>query len=371
MARAWADVDLGAVRRNVATLRELSAPAAVCAVVKADGYGHGAVEVSRAALDAGAAWLAVAQIDEATTLRAAGIDARILLLSEPRSVREVEAGVELDITFTVYTPTMVDTIRKAVAGNGRARQPVHLKVDTGMHRVGCDPDDAVTIAESVSRAPELDLEGVWTHCPVADEPANPFTPAQLGRFDEVLGDLARAGIHPTMRHAANSAAAIVFPASRYGLVRCGIAVYGIPPAPALAGCVELVPALRFTSEVAFVHRCAAGEGISYGLRHVFERDTSVATVPVGYADGLPRRLGERGQDVLIRGRRHPIVGVVTMDQLMIDVGPDTDVVAGDEVVLLGDQGDDRITPDNWATALDTIAYEVVCGLGPRVERRYP
>jgi alanine racemase len=342
----------------------------VCAVVKADGYGHGAVEVGRAAVDAGAAWLAVAQVDEAATLRAAGIDAPILLLSEPRSDTEVDTGIALDIRFTVYTPTMVDAIRKAVAGAGRARHPVHLKVDTGMHRVGCDPDDAVAIAERVSGAPEVELEGVWTHCPVADEPANPYTAAQLDRFDDVVEALARVGIRPAVRHAANSAAAIAHPASRYDLVRCGIAVYGIPPAPALVGCVELAPALRFTSEVAFVHRCAAGEGISYGLRHTFTHDTWVATVPVGYADGVPRRLGERGQDVLVGGRRHPMVGVVTMDQLMVDVGPEADVAVGDEVVLLGDQGADRISPDEWAAALDTISYEVVCGIGPRVQRRY-
>jgi alanine racemase len=367
MARAWADVDLGAIRHNVDVLRSMAAPAQLCAVVKADGYGHGAAAVGRAAVDGGATWLAVAQVDEARALRDSGIDAPVLLLSEPRSRAEVDTGIALGITFTVYTPAMIDAI------GGAAKQgdyPVHLKVDTGMHRVGCAIDDALDLAQRIVAAPALDLEGVWTHCPVADEPANPFTAAQLERFDGVLGTLAGAGIEPRLRHAANSAAAIAHPASRYDLVRCGIAVYGIPPAPALAGCAELVPALRVTSEVALVRRCSAGDGISYGLRHTFERDTWVATVPIGYADGVARRLGLLSQDVLIRGRRHPIVGVVTMDQLMVDLGPDSDVAALDEVVLLGEQGDQRITPDEWAAKLDTIAYEVACAIGPRVERRY-
>jgi alanine racemase len=247
---------------------------------------------------------------------------------------------------------------------------VHLKVDTGMHRVGAAPAEVVGLAKLVADHPSLRLESVWTHCAVADEPEDPFTALQLERYEITLAEVAAAGIEVPLRHAANSAAAIAHPASRYDLVRCGISVYGIPPAPALAGAVALRPAVRLATEVAFVKALGAGEGISYGLRHHLERDTVVATLPIGYADGVFRNLGVRGQDVLVGGRRCPMVGVVTMDQVMVDVGPDSDVRAGDEAVLLGAQGDDRITPDEWAAQLDTISYEVVCALGARVERRY-
>jgi alanine racemase len=205
---------------------------------------------------------------------------------------------------------------------------------------------------------------------VADEPEDPFTAHQLERFDQVLAEIAAAGIEVPLRHAANSAAAIAHPASRYDLVRCGIAVYGIPPAPALAGLVPLEPAIRLATEVSFVKPVAAGEGVSYGLVHHVERDTHVATLPIGYADGVFRSLSLAGQEVLLGGRRRPMVGVVTMDQVMIDVGPDGDVRPGDEAVLLGAQGDERITPDEWAARIGTIGYEVVCAIGPRVERRY-
>jgi alanine racemase len=366
MARAWADVDLSAIEHNVRTLAALSAPAEVCAVVKADGYGHGAVSVARAALAAGATWLAVAQLDEAVVLRAAGLDGPLLLLSEPRPV-DVDGVVDLGLRCTVYTDDTIAALAKAA---GDELVPVHLKVDTGMHRVGAAPDDIVRLARAIVDAPGLELEAVWTHCAIADEPGDPFTAEQLARFDTVLAELEAAGIRPAMRHAANSAAAIAHPDSRRDLVRCGIAIYGIPPVPALDGMADLRPALRLWSEVSFVKPVAAGERISYGLRHRFDRDTVVATVPMGYADGVFRSLSAVGQPVLIGGRRCPIVGVVTMDQLMVDCSPGSDVAAGDEVVLLGAQGGERITPDEWAAKLGTVAYEVVCAIGARVERRY-
>jgi alanine racemase len=369
MSRAWADIDLGAVAANVETMAAVAAPSRLCAVVKAGGYGHGAAEVSRAALDAGASWLAVAHVGEAAELRAAGIAAPVLLLSEPRDGDDAAAAVSLDLRLTLYSQRSIERVRAAVSSAGRSRHPVHLKVDTGMRRVGAAPKDAIELAAAISDGPELTLEGVCTHCPVADEPANPFTARQLDRFDAVVRDLTAAGFSSEIRHAANSAACMTQPASRYEMVRCGIALYGVAPAPVLTSCVSLRPALRFTSEVAFVKAVTAGEGISYGLHHTFADDTCVATVPVGYADGVWRKLGLLGQDVLIRGRRRPIVGAVTMDQLMVDVGHDN-VECGDEVVLLGDQGDERITPDEWAAKLDTIAYEVVCAIGPRVQRRY-
>ncbi len=368
MARAWADVSLDAVAANVATLRAVCGEAELCAVVKADGYGHGAVPVARAAVEAGAGWLAVAQVPEATALRTAGIDALTLLLSEPRP-GDLDEALAADVAVTVYTPALIRHLGAAARSAGRV-VPVHLKVDTGMHRVGCAPHDVVSLAQLVDAEPSLSLEAVWTHCAVADEPDSSFTARQLERFDAAVAAVEQAGIPVPMRHAANSAAAIAHPASHYDLVRCGIAVYGIAPAPALRDRVALEPVVRLATEVAFVKPVAAGEGISYGLRHHLERDTVVATLPVGYADGVFRSLGAAGQEVLVGGERHPMVGVVTMDQVMVDIGPCSDVRAGDEVVLLGAQGEHRISPDEWGAQLGTIAYEVVCALGARIERRY-
>lgn len=369
MERAWARIDLDAVTHNVRVLRALAAPARMCAVVKANGYGHGAVAVGRAALAAGADWLGVAQVDEAVALRAAGIEAPVLLLSEPR-LDEVDEAVATGARLTVYTATCVEAVAKA-AGSARVPSvPLHIKVETGMNRVGAGPADVVPLARVIAELSEVHLEGVSTHCPVADEPGNPFTADQLRRFDRVLADVRAAGVDPGIVHVANSAATIVHPAARRDLVRCGIAVYGIPPAPALDGLVDLRPVMTLASDVSFVKPVAAGERISYGRRHRFDRDTIVATVPIGYADGVFRSLPAAGQQVLVGGRRLPMVGVVTMDQLMVDCGPGSDVAVGDEVVLLGAQGHERITPDEWAARLGTIAYEVVCAVGPRVARRY-
>lgn len=378
MARAWVDIDLEAVAHNVRTMRSLARadperPARLCAVVKANAYGHGAEPVARTALAAGADWLAVAQMDEAVALRAAGITAPLLLLSEPR-VDELGAVCDLDVRVTVYTPAVVNQLITLV-GRRKPQEAVavHLKVDTGMHRVGAAPGEAVALAKAISDAPELELEGVCTHCPVADEPDNPFTAKQMAHFDAVVQEIELAGIPVPLRHAANSAATMVVPASRYDLVRCGIAIYGIPPAPVLDGQADLRPVLRLCSEVSFVKEVAGGEGISYGHRHRATRDSVIATVPIGYADGVFRSLPTAGTEVLIGGRRRPMIGVVTMDQLMVDCGPpeaEAPVRPGDPVVLLGRQGDETITPDEWAARLGTIAYEVVCAVGPRVERRY-
>jgi alanine racemase len=367
MRAARAEVDLDAVAHNVAALVERSAPAEVCAVVKADGYGHGAIAVGAAALEAGATWLAVALIEEGAVLRKAGITAPMLLLSQPRA-DDFDAAVHWDLRLAVYTAEGIDAAAAAAAAEGR-RAKVHLKVNTGMNRVGARPDEIVALARQVQLRSELELEAVWTHCAVADEVGHPFTAAQLDCFDEVVAKLDAEGLRPPLLHAANSAAAITLPRARYDLVRAGIALYGIPPAPELAGEIDLHPALRLKAEVAMVKRVEPGERVSYGLRHRFDRATTVVTVPIGYADGVPRRLSSVGGSVLIGGRAHPIVGVVTMDQIMVDVG-DAEVGVGDEVVLIGDQDGATITADDWAVPLDTIAYEVVCGIGPRVPRFY-
>lgn len=366
---AWAEVDLDAIRHNVAALVALAAPAAVCAVVKADGYGHGAVPVATAALEAGATWLAVAVVEEGEALRRAGIDAPVLLLAEPPAGAMADV-VAQRLTPTLYTGPGVESVAAAVP---RRASPiaVHLKVDTGMHRVGASPEELVDLAKAVEKAPGLRLEGVWTHLAVAEEPAeDAFTVEQLRRFEEARHCLAEAAIHPDLLHAANSAGAIAHPAARYDLVRCGISVYGYCPGPALGDRVELRPALSLKASVALVRRLEAGERVSYGLRYEVRQPSQLATVPLGYDDGVRRELAARGAEVLIGGRRRPMAGTVTMDQFLADCGPEGDVRPGDEVVLIGRQGDHEITADHWADLLGTISYEVLCGVGPRVPRVY-
>ena len=364
----WAEVDLGAIRHNAAALATLARPALLCAVVKANGYGHGAVPAAQAALDGGADWLAVALVEEGAELRHAGIEAPVLVLSEPPR-EAMDEVVARRLTPTLYTEGGVEAAAKAVAAAGRGeRLPVHVKVDTGMHRVGAAPEEALGLADVVNRRPELRLAALWTHLAVADEPANPFTATQLERFERIRATLARRGVLPDLVHAANSAGLLAHPDSRYNLVRCGIAVYGIAPSPDLASRADLRPAMALKGRVSYVKEVAGGERISYGLRYRFRESSVVATVPIGYADGLPRRLSFTGGEVLVGGRRRPIAGTVTMDQITVDCGPAADVAAGDEVVLIGRQGDEEITAQEWADRLDTIAYEVVCGIGPRVPR---
>lgn len=366
-----AEIDLDAIAHNIDVLAGLAGDAQVCAVVKADGYGHGAVPVARAVLAAGATWLGVAQVEEARTLRASGVEAPVLVLSEcDTSPQTLDLALATGLHLVAYRSAFLDALAARARVLGTRPAPVHLKVDTGMRRVGCEPHEALDRARRIVDDPWLHLAGTMTHLAVADEPGNPGTDAQLARFEAVLAELAAAGIDPGMRHAANSAATLLHPRAHLDLVRPGIAVYGIPPAPVLAGVAPLRPAMRWTSEVRFVKPVGRGEGVSYGHRHVFEEPTVVATLPVGYADGYRRRLGVVGGVVLIRGRRCPIVGVVTMDQLVVDVGPEGDVEVGDEVVLLGPQGDDELSATELALLVDTIGYEITCSVSGRVARRH-
>ncbi len=363
-----AEVSLGAIGHNVETLAALVAPSLLMAVVKSDAYGHGMLPVAKAAVGAGADWLGVSTVEEALELRGEGLTAPILLLSEP-PVTAVDTVVEQQLTPAVYTPDAVDALRAAAGRNG-ARVDVHLKVDTGLARVGVPAGEAVELAKVIVADPGLSLGAVWTHLAVADQPDHVFTEQQLATLSEVIADLADAGITPELIHAANSAGAIAHPASRLGLVRCGIAVYGLPPSERVGPDVGLVPALQLVSEVSFCKRVPAGTGVSYGLEYTCESETTLATVPIGYADGVPRRLPECGGQALVRGRRVPIAGVVTMSQVVLDCR-DVPVAPGDEVVLIGKQGDEEITATEWADLTGTINYEIVTGIGsgvPRVHR---
>lgn len=360
MRPSWVEVDLDAIRHNVRAIAALVAPARVCAVVKADGYGHGDVPVAEAALEAGADRLAVALVAEGIGLREAGIEAPILLLSEP-TPEETPEIVRWRLTPSVYRRSFLDALLE-VAPSG---YPAHVKVDTGMHRVGALPHVARDLAVAIAQGP-LVLEGVWTHFPVADEDPQ-FTASQVEALDRFLVDLAGLGVRPRMVHAANTAGALVHPESRYDLVRIGLGMYGLHPINESGA--DLRPAMRVMSRVTFLQRLPAGERPSYGRRRALERESTVATVPIGYADGLSRRLGAHGGGALIRGRRYPFAGTVTMDQVLVDVGDD-DIALGDEVVFLGRQGDLVIPAEEWAERLDTITWEVLCGFMPRLPRRY-
>ncbi len=392
---AWVEVDLEAVRHNAALLARLVAPARLCAVVKADAYGHGAPEVAMAAAEGGASLVAVALVEEGVALRAAGVEGEVLLLSEPPP-SAMEEVVRRRLTPTLYRHDAIAATARAAKAAGR-RVRVQLKVDTGMHRVGADPGALLELARAVLAAPELELAGLWTHLAVAEDPDDPFTDEQLARFEKASRELAGAGIEPGTLHAANSAGAIAHPGARYDLVRCGIALYGHLPSPALAGHLAaalgsleaagarpagaagasepgrvegLRPVLSWKAQVHLVRHLEAGERPSYGRTYELARPGMIGVVPVGYHDGVPRAYGRAGGEVLIGGKRRKLAGTVTMDQVLVDLGDDCSVRPGDEVVLIGRQGAEEITVPEWAERLGTIPHEVLCGIGPRVPRRY-
>lgn len=345
----------------------LVSPAELCAVVKADAYGHGALDAARAFLEGGARSLAVALVEEGIELRRAGIEAPVLLLSEPVAGGMEEAVIHR-LTPTVYTPGGVDALLRALSqlGAGTQATGVHVKVDTGMHRVGASPEEALPLVRRIAESGQLELTGLWTHLAVADCPDDPYTARQLSVFEKVLSECRRDGQPGLTVHAANSAGATAFPQARYSMVRCGLALYGYLPAHCCAVTVE--PVMSVKARVSYVKELAAGERLSYGLAYEVPHTTTIATVPIGYADGVPRRFGTSGGQVLVGGRRSQVAGNVTMDQLMVDCGPGSQVQVGDEVVLLGRQGDESISADEWASWLGVIPYEVLCGIGPRVPR---
>jgi alanine racemase len=353
----WVEIDRDAIAHNVRTLRPETSE--LMAVVKADAYGHGAVTVARAALDAGATWCGVALVEEGLELRGAGIEAPILVLSE------LPPGSEAVALAHRLTPSLYSAAGVArLAAAARGPVGVHVKVDTGMHRVGVWPPEAIVPFLRAVADAALEIEGIWTHL-AKSEDDEMTTGVQLARFVAVLDAAKAAGFVPRYRHAANSGAVLRHPEASYDLVRTGIALYGIAPGPAVdAG--ALAPALTWRSRVSFARRLERGERLSYGHRYELATDAMVATVPVGYADGYPHAASSRA-DVLIRGRRCRVAGNVTMDQLVVDCG-DLDVHAGDDVVLLGTQGDDRIDAWELADRANTMAYEIVSRIGERVPR---
>jgi alanine racemase len=366
--RAVARIDLGAVERNAAHLREqLEDGAELCAVVKANAYGHGDVMSAKAALAGGAAWLAVAAAPEAAELRRHGLDARILVMGA-LTTDDARLAIESAADVVAWEPEFAATLA-SIADRAGIRGRVHVKLDTGMGRLGTkDPDQAMAVARQVADAAHLDLAGLMTHFATADEPGDDHFPDQLRRFTDFAARFREE--HPgTVVHAANSASVFRDRAAHFDMARCGIAVYGLDPFhedPVKRG---LEPALQLESYVAAVKRFEPGESAGYGRRWRAGEPTWVATLPIGYGDGWRRAL-TNNSEVLIRGRRHPSVGTVSMDNITVDLGPETNVRAGDVAVLIGSQGGERILAEDVARRLGTINYEVTTGLLPRVRRAW-
>jgi alanine racemase len=364
--RALARVNVAAIERNVARLVEESGAAAVCAVVKADGYGHGMLPAARAALRGGATWLAVATAQEARGLREGGIgaDAPVLVLGA-LSDEELPVALDAGADISVWTPEMVE----ALVADGRPAR-VHVKLDTGLGRLGTrDAEQATAVAAAVDAADGLQLAGAWTHFATADERGDAFFGEQLARFRAWAEPLRAA--HPgLLLHAANSAATLRDPASHFDLVRPGIAIYGLDPFGEDPAARDLEPALELVSYVAAVKTAAAGDSAGYGRRYVAQRDTLLATVPIGYGDGYRRGLTNQAT-ALLHGRRIDLVGTVSMDNVTFDVGAaGLGPKVGDDVVLIGAQGHERVTAEDLAALLGTINYEVTCGISARVPRHH-
>ncbi|MEO9181365.1 MAG: alanine racemase [Acidimicrobiales bacterium] len=370
---AWAEVSASAIAHNVRVLKSLMGNALVCAVVKANGYGHGGVVAARAAIEGGADYLAVAIVDEGIELRGSGISTPILLLAEiaPEALSDAMAN---DLTLTIGS---MEGAKAAIASAEMLGgvHKVHLMVDTGMHRMGVGVDEVNDVVDHLRTSRSIDLEGLYTHFSVADGSSGgdrEFTKGQIERFDQIVAALDERGTTPRVLHEANSAGALGYPSARRTMVRIGLALYGYLPESWLGAALEtsgeqLEPALTLRAKVSAVRRVDAGERPSYGRRRQLGADSTIATVPIGYADGYPRRLFDAGAEVLINEKRYPLAGCVTMDQLVVDCGDDV-VSLGDDVVLLGVQGDEIITADEWAQWAETISWEILCTIGARVPR---
>ncbi|MGI8633388.1 MAG: alanine racemase [Solirubrobacterales bacterium] len=361
-----AEIDLGAVTRNCRRLDAAAPGAVLCAVVKADGYGHGVAACAQAAMDGGARWLAVVSAPEARDMRATQPDVPVLVMG-PLDHVELRQALAVDADIAVWHPAFLEAVI-AVGRELGVRPRIHVKLDTGMGRLGTrDPERAWDLVQAAAAEPAVELVGFWTHFATADIPGDPFFAEQLGRFDELA---VRVGERypDVLRHAANSAATLRDPASHYEMVRCGIAIYGLDPLNDDPGPRDLEPALALRSYVADVKEFGAGTSAGYGRSWRAPQDTCVGVVPIGYGDGVRRGLSNNAE-VLIGGRRRPVVGTVSMDSITVDLGPATDVTPGAEAVLIGSQRDERILCEELARRLDTINYEITCGISARVPRR--
>ncbi|MFE5209578.1 alanine racemase [Streptomyces sp. NPDC056600] len=369
--RVRAEIDLDALRANVRSLRARVSGAALMAVVKADGYGHGAVRCARAAKEAGAEWLGTATPEEALALRAAGLPGRVLcwLWAPGGPWREAIAA---DVDVSVSASWSLREVTDAARAEGRPAR-VHLKADTGLGRGGCQPadwPDLVADALAAERDGLIQIVGLWSHFACADEPDHPATDAQLARFREMVGQAEAQGVRPEVRHIANSPALLTRPDAHFDLVRAGIATYGVSPAPELGSSADLGlrPVMRLSADLVLVKEVPGGHGVSYGHHYVTPGRTTLGLVPAGYADGIPRHASGTGP-VLVDGKLRTVAGRVAMDQFVVDLGGDLPE-AGSEAVLFGAGDRGEPTAEDWAQACGTIAYEIVTRIGSRVPRVY-
>ena len=333
-------------------------------VVKGYAYGHGNPQSAVAMLEAGATRLGVARVAEALHLREAGVRAPIHVFSEPPP-DAADVLIENGLVPTVYTQSFAHALSEAAEAAG-TRVPVHVKLDTGMHRVGVPADEVVGAAETLLSLQGLDVEGVWSHLAVADQPDHPFNREQLELFGSLVSKMESAGLSFRMKHLANSAATLSFPEAHLDIVRCGVASYGMWPGPALEGTADLRPALSLKARISMTKQVRAGDALSYGLRYRLPDDNNVVTIAGGYADGYDRRLSGRA-DVLLAGRRFRVSGTVCMDQFMVDVGHE-DIEAGSVATLLGNDGEERISAEELAAQVGTINYEITTRIPSRVPR---
>ena len=370
---AWAEIDLGALRHNVATLAAHIGPQQLWAVVKADAYGHGAIECARVALQSGAHGLCVALVQEGIALRQSGINAPILIMSEQPAEQHRDI-IQYGLIATLYNEATIAQFART-AHELEIMATVHVKVDSGMHRVGVQPDNAVRVVSLVADSQWLTLDGMFTHLATADVADTQFAQQQVSSFARAVEQVRALEIEVRHVHISNSSSAIRRLDAGVGctMERVGIALYGIPgdarsDSFGATHQLDLRPVMSVHARVSHVQRVSAGQGVSYGLKRPVEHDATVATLPLGYADGVPRGLWESGS-VLIGGIRRPFAGVVTMDQIMVNCTDDA-VHIGDEVVLIGSQGSDVITANEWANKLGTIGYEIVCAISARMPRNY-
>ncbi|MFM9268396.1 alanine racemase [Tychonema sp. BBK16] len=365
--RAWVEIDLAALTHNVQQLKNILSPQTqLMAVVKADAYGHGAIAVSQTVLQAGASWLGVATIPEGIELREAGIEAPILVLGATYTMEQVKAIAHWHLQPTICTVKQALIFSEVLATLNQSL-PVHAKLDTGMSRLGTPWQEATEFVQLIQRFPNLKLASVYSHLATADSPNQTIMLQQHEKFKLAIAQIKIAGINPDRLHLANSAATLVNPNFHYDLVRVGLANYGLYPAPHLQSVVNLKPVMQVKARVTQVKTIEAGTGVSYGHQFVATQQTQIAVVGIGYADGIPRNLSNKMQ-VLIRGKFVPQVGSVTMDQLMLDVSDIPDLEVGEVVTLLGKDGENQISADDWAAILGTISWEILCGFKNRLPR---
>jgi alanine racemase len=365
--RAWVEIDRAALSHNVRQLRQLLAhPTQLMAVVKADAYGHGATVVARTALDAGAGGLCVATLLEGIQLREAGIEAPILLLGATNTSEQVRAIAHWQLQPTICTPQQALVFSETLGGLNK-NLSVHLKIDTGMSRLGMPWEEATEFVQLVKRLPYLEIASVYSHLATADSPDFTVMRLQHQRFEEAIARLDSAGITPPRLHLANSAATLADPTLHYDLVRVGLALYGLYPAEHLRSAIDLKPVMQVKARVTQVKTIPPGTGVSYGYQFIADRQMRLAVVGIGYADGIPRNLSNK-MTVLIRGQQVPQVGAITMDQLMLDVSDIPDLQTEEVVTLIGQDGDLSISADDWAQSLGTISWEILCSFKHRLPR---